>query len=383
LGYVNACLEHLDAEGVVHPRYKAPGTLTGRLAGDAGLNCFHPDTEILTKRGWVPILNVTKSDLIWSVNAQTLTGSWAPPIDVIQYDYKGNLYKFKNLQVTANHRMAWYGAASQRHRYLGTWDASSLFKQQKLHMATCTFNKTSNRLYSEKEIWIACMIQADGSKESGRKTWQLGFRKQRKIDKAIELLNKKPYVCNQGTSRFNRIQFKSDLLCPKTKTLKLETLSESQADVFIEALRFWDSHSRHTKVKAFQYSSNIKTNIDEVQAYLTKSGYSVHLHNYNAYIRPGVFQEIHKTKITKEYYKGKVGCVTVPDEHLLVRSKGYVYVSGNCQQLPKSRGYLECWKPRSGHVWVSIDHSSLEQVVLAELSRDPTRSQDSSSWLQP
>jgi len=44
----------------------------------------------------------------------------------------------------------------------------------------------------------------------------------------------------------------------------------------------------------------------------------------------------------------------------------------NIQQLPKSRGYLECYRARPGMVFVDCDHSSLEQVVLAELSRDRT-----------
>lgn len=44
----------------------------------------------------------------------------------------------------------------------------------------------------------------------------------------------------------------------------------------------------------------------------------------------------------------------------------------NVQQLPKSRGYLECWVPRPGHQWIDCDVNSLEQVVLAELSQDPS-----------
>lgn len=44
----------------------------------------------------------------------------------------------------------------------------------------------------------------------------------------------------------------------------------------------------------------------------------------------------------------------------------------NVQQVPKSRGYLECWIPRPGMIWIDCDVTSLEQVVLAELSRDPT-----------
>jgi DNA polymerase I-like protein with 3'-5' exonuclease and polymerase domains len=43
----------------------------------------------------------------------------------------------------------------------------------------------------------------------------------------------------------------------------------------------------------------------------------------------------------------------------------------NCQQLVKSKGYLDCWKPNTGKAWISYDFTALEQVVLAELSQDP------------
>lgn len=42
----------------------------------------------------------------------------------------------------------------------------------------------------------------------------------------------------------------------------------------------------------------------------------------------------------------------------------------NLQQIPKSRRYLECWRPRKGRAWVDFDFTALEQVVMAELTRD-------------
>lgn len=42
----------------------------------------------------------------------------------------------------------------------------------------------------------------------------------------------------------------------------------------------------------------------------------------------------------------------------------------NVQQMPKSEGTLKCFTPRQGNVIVQVDHNALEQVVLAELSRD-------------
>ena len=43
----------------------------------------------------------------------------------------------------------------------------------------------------------------------------------------------------------------------------------------------------------------------------------------------------------------------------------------NVQQQPKSERFLKCWKARPGMKWVQVDFTALEQVVLAELSRDP------------
>jgi len=43
----------------------------------------------------------------------------------------------------------------------------------------------------------------------------------------------------------------------------------------------------------------------------------------------------------------------------------------NLQQIPKVGRFLECWIPRPGKILLDCDHSALEPVVLAELSRDP------------
>lgn len=43
----------------------------------------------------------------------------------------------------------------------------------------------------------------------------------------------------------------------------------------------------------------------------------------------------------------------------------------NIQQMPKSKEFLSCWQARPGYRWVQMDFTALEQVVLAELSKDP------------
>ncbi len=43
----------------------------------------------------------------------------------------------------------------------------------------------------------------------------------------------------------------------------------------------------------------------------------------------------------------------------------------NLQQQPKTRGYLEAFRPRQGYAWIDIDLTAVEPCVLTELSRDP------------
>ena len=42
----------------------------------------------------------------------------------------------------------------------------------------------------------------------------------------------------------------------------------------------------------------------------------------------------------------------------------------NVQQVPKTRGYLECYRPRDGYIWIDWDVAALEPTLLTETSRD-------------
>jgi DNA polymerase I-like protein with 3'-5' exonuclease and polymerase domains len=69
--------------------------------------CLHPKTELLTERGWVPVLEVTETDRVWQVNKDTLLGSWVTPSRLVKRYYEGDMYSFKELVVTENHTMLW------------------------------------------------------------------------------------------------------------------------------------------------------------------------------------------------------------------------------------------------------------------------------------
>ena len=77
------------------------------------------------------------------------------------------------------------------------------------------------------------------------------------------------------------------------------------------------------------------------------------------------------------YMDGMIESLSGDTHHTNLRLYGTV--TGRCsgtggvniQQLPKWHEYLDCLKPRPGHVFIQMDVDALEPVVLAELSEDP------------
>lgn len=75
--YVSACLENLrvgedQTRGVLNPRFKAPGTLTGRLAGDAGFNIQQQPKTPGYLKCWIPRPGKVWVDMDWTALEPTV-----------------------------------------------------------------------------------------------------------------------------------------------------------------------------------------------------------------------------------------------------------------------------------------------------------------------
>jgi hypothetical protein len=387
LSYVDKCLEVIQEDSPgnwrLHPQFRCPGTATWRLSGSGGLNCFPTTTEILTSNGWKSYDTFSmEADEVVQIDPVTRHASTVPASNLILKWYEGNLLNFQErrggLAVTPEHRMAWYGAKIQNHKYLGTHPASDLFPQTRLEMLNCALTSNIGVIYSDEEIWKAAAIQADGHQRPDRKNvYAIGVKKERKRDRLLELFGEYSNVYS-GVYTWCYIKFTSSLLDPETKTLDLKNLSSECASTLLSAISFWDgTHKSRTNGINIEYSSKVEKNIDELQAYFVRSGYSTakrcYKGQYRLYITDNLYSTVDKKKhITTIPYSGHVWCVSVPTGHIIVRSNGRVFVTGNCQQQPKTRGYLECFIPDSVTSWIDSDFSSLEPHVLAEASRDPT-----------
>jgi hypothetical protein len=378
--YVKACLDHL-IDSKIHPHFRSPGTTTGRLAGAGGLNiqqlpktkgylscwiprpgkvfvdcdhCLTSDTEVLTKRGWIPILEVRLTDEVWQVDSQTLMGSWTKPKRIIKKNHEGELYSFGNirgsLHVTPEHKMLFIGQQSHQNSNVKNQRWITKAEEGIPTTGSClpitSLNNQTSEL-TQEEIWTACMLHADGnlyhqSKLGGH--YNLELKKKRKISRAIELLEREGETSKRNTQTWSGIAFTNNIF-DSSKQFTLQNLGMNQVEEFVEALAFWDgSWDRGSVV----WTSTREREVDEVQSYLTRCGYEAKkflTDNWGLRIKRRTEIRLGKDDVVKVEYVGEVGCLEVDSGFFQVRRGGQTFITGNC---------------------------ALENVVLTELSRDPS-----------
>lgn len=319
--------------------------------------CLHPDTELLTQKGWVKVLDIQETDEVYQVNKDSLVGNFVKPERIIKKEYSGKLFWFGGtrgrLGVTENHTMlfgaqqtgsSWRGKSYINKRYITK--SHEPFPTKRCVMFNATRGNGLISSYSEHEIWMACLLQADSHLDK-KGAYTIQVSKDRKVQKVTELLKKQ----GRSTGRirpthnnpvFNwRLRYSTELL--NAKKFNLSKLGSNQVDTFVEALKFWDGGILETVAgTAFQWGSTDLETVEQVQKYLVTSGYEAHLsirryenENHNTYYSLSIRKSNGITMSEKyckkeEDYSGLVGCVTVPEGFILVRYEGQTFITGNC-----------------------------------------------------
>jgi DNA-directed RNA polymerase II subunit RPB2 len=71
--------------------------------------CMTDDHDVLTNRGWVPIAEVSTSDMIAQLNRQNSKLEYVHPLETLVFDHTGDMYEIEtqgvSQKVTLNHRM--------------------------------------------------------------------------------------------------------------------------------------------------------------------------------------------------------------------------------------------------------------------------------------
>ncbi len=380
LGFLDGYIEMTAKRPTIHPSFRTPGTVTGRLSsrepnlqqvpkskammslfrareGMAWVDidfCLHPDTEYLTRDGWKVIESIGEEDYIWQVNPETREGSWTLPLRIIRRNYAGKMYAIGNrrgvLHVTENHRMLWTNQLNRGRPYKHIINQSQEGIPNAYVSSILTSSMSDHRGYcpTYQELNTVCLLQADSYFNGESYSIQLAMPKKR--EEAAHLLGHRGRVYpprsfqNLEVEHWSNICFSSPLL--RGKSLYLEELDSANADALVSCLATWDG-SRDRSGRTVIYGSTDYTSVDQVQRYLVRCGYECKLNGrqpkypgskyfYTLIIRKAKGLRLRKgiDDIRAEEYSGLVGCVTVPTGCILVRSGGQTFVTGNCALEP-------------------------------------------------
>ena len=317
--------------------------------------CCSEDTEILTKKGWVPFKDYNGKDEI-ACSTQEGNIHFELPKKLIKKK-AGKLLHFEGTRVsqlvTPSHRMLYFTGGKPRVKL-----AFEIKDYARPQFLSCGNYREGRKFLLQSTIGLLAALQADGYIRGNAITWH--FSKKRKVVRLKQILEtcRIPFTQTKwkdGTFYFyvrkkdiplmiwaflrNKKYLFSELL-----KLDLETMQ-----IFIEELKYWDGSSPESNPNSFWYDSTIKQNSEAVQAIAVLCGYRATLkevkkHGYNSVWRVYLVR-VNKaipSKVTELTGNFIVYCVTVSTGYFLIRHNGKVSITGNCADIENMWGVVPC-----------------------------------------
>lgn len=385
--YIDGYMEHVNGTtGRIHADLMPLATETGRFAARKPnlQNCFDGETEILTRRGFVPFPQLRQDDIV----AQWQDGevSFVPPLEIIEHQHDGGMVRLKNqhidLLMTPDHRCLLQNRKTRQFFVAPAADYPSDCRQ--LHAGQFRFGE---KHLQPAEITLLAAAQADGYYHDGGIDFT--FTKARKYRRLLSALQelKVPYTDNvRQDGRVNlrivtsptasRIR---DTLGPqKVWGAWLLDYDRQTVCALLAELYHWDGCFTRTN----HYSTSMRQNADWMQTLYILTGQRANLRQYhNGNPNAAVNYQLDvtdrnyslTTNIEKRVipFSGMVYCASVPSGFIIVRRGGRVCVTGNCPRKDNDPvGVRNFFNAPEGHVLLSLDFSQIELRVGAFYCRD-------------
>ena len=311
-------------------------------------HCFSEDTELLSKDGWRGIDEVTIGTEFASFDRNTGAIEYHPASTIYVYDYDGEMYHMSSScadhLVTPNHKMLYES--------YGNWKeclAEDFFITGAHIPVSGIFDRPDIDFYeNDDELRFHVQCVTDGHityvrKKDGYMTYRFRFKKQRKIDRLIALLQRLGYEYHTGVESATNVTY-IDIgkVHPKfTKILSEQhrNLSKRQTDILLEE---WSHTDGTISVKADhthrELVTSIKFHADLLQELCVLSGHKVtcapkYKEGYDPCYMLSIRLGVSKVKTyamnkgTVEY-TGRVWCPDVAPHHTVIaRRNGKVFIS--------------------------------------------------------
>lgn len=308
--------------------------------------CVDGNTEALTNKGWVKMRDLPEDAIIAQIEDGKL--SFVPiekKIELMSDKIIRCRFNHREFLMTPEHRQLVHKISRRTKR---EWDemveVRNLKKNQYHYIPSGGVNIMPEHISVEDRLEV--VLQADGhiakTYSDGQKYWVIGLKKERKIQRLLQLLNEAKWHYTRTTKKNGVTVFRLKTTAKFSKVLSeyfgWEIGSPRNREIWEEML-FWDGNV-HDK----NYFSTDKQDVDFAQALLAQSGFDFGVVTHPKKGNPlttkdcyVVHQKRHNLS-TLEYLEkdiipwgNKVYCVTVPSGVWLARRNNKIINTGNCQ----------------------------------------------------
>ncbi len=292
--------------------------------------CLLPETEVLTRSGWVSLNDYNQGEVMQG------NGEFAHPVAKIFKPYSGKMVSYKSgsyqLDMTPEHNMI-------RVNKDGTLFKQKAGEKKNRHLnvpRSVNSNTTSDDLLTRIQV----MLSADFTFRKEGDIYGV-LKKERKIERAVYLLD----LAGVRYSHTKDSRGYSSFFIHRGHGLNVSKEFSYERDLpfaatIIDEIVNWDGNTVPNR-NQIEYSSVIEGNARFVQTCAHLCGYVSTVINrsrdkyswYKVSVLFGKSESSVQNGFTEYDYNGYVACLTMPEGSLLVRQKGSISVTGNCDAL--------------------------------------------------
>lgn len=319
---------------------------------DMAWNCIDENTDILTNNGWKNHKNITKQDLVYSLNPLSHKLEQIPIEDIFIYDYDGDMIEYDNNRVnfcvTPNHKFLMYQKRKERNKNGLVFEYVNSIPEQRRYfiIGSQGFDGKFESL-TDNQIKLLGWIISEGHlevKTNAILIYQTENKYANQIEKILKSLS-----LNYTRSKGKVITFHIPacealpyrILLNNRKRLPnfVYDLTVKQKRILIDTLIKGDGHK--SSENSCYYCSSDKILIQQFQKLCILGGYnayishSIHTLNnkkyitYYAYVVKDSYRIYNSNKKNYKKYKGKVWCISNYYQNFLIRRNNRITLTGN------------------------------------------------------
>ena len=352
--------------------FYAPYAQNWAFLGQGNHECLDDSSEVLTRRGWVPIADVTLEDEVASMHPHDLTTTWAKPIKVHRYEYSGEMVEARqrgmSMRVTPNHRVAyfkWHRAFGDgRQAKLGYVLAEDAEAMSVVHVPAMARSAAPGCRWSDDQIRLAAWVLTDGHISTDTSSVYVYQSKPKGIEEIRSILVRlgmewsekvRPGRCDgviiktalpQHVFRIGRTPWLAELVGGHDKAIPawVHDCTDEQFSVFLESYIDGDGSRRPEREGSWaRVIYGTHRMLSQLQAACVTHGFRASLswqprgEEGEGYYRLNVTRRpvmtVQRKSFTRTRHEGFVYCLTTHSGNFFVRRDGIAYVTGNSAWL--------------------------------------------------